>query len=176
LYNEYFEYKPGFKLFIAANHRPEIRGTDNGIWRRIHLVPFNMTIGSDEIDKDLPQKLRQELPGILAWTVRGCFDWQEQGLNPPDIIKAATAEYRAEMDTLSSFIEDRCACQSSDKVPVGDLYDSYKEWSDLACQETVGKKIFGNLMRQKGYAQTKSGSVRYWSGIKLNSEEKSEEE
>jgi putative DNA primase/helicase len=176
LYNEYFEYKPGFKLFIAANHRPEIRGTDNGIWRRIHLVPFNMTIGSDEIDKDLPQKLRQELPGILAWTVRGCYEWQRQGLNPPESIQAATADYRAEMDLLESFIDDKCIRQSSDKVPVGDLYEAYKGWTDFACQETVGKKIFGNLMRQKGFFQSKSGNIRYWNGIKLNPEENSEEE
>ena len=175
LYNEYFEYKPGFKLFIAANHRPEIRGTDNGIWRRIHLIPFKVTIKSEEIDKDLPMKLRQELPGILAWAVRGCYDWQLHGLNPPDSIKAATAEYRDEMDILSGFIEDKCTCQSSDKVQVGDLHEAYKKWSDLVCQETVGKKIFGNLMRQKGFTQSKSDSIRYWKGIKLNSEVGSDE-
>lgn len=171
LYNEYFEYKPSFKLFISANHRPEIRGTDNGIWRRIHLIPFDVTIPSEEIDKDLPMKLRQELPGILAWAVNGCIEWQSQGLNPPDSIKAATADYRAEMDILSSFIEDKCNCQSSERVAVGDLYEAFKKWSDFACQETVGKKIFGNLMRQKGFIQSKSGSNRYWNGIKLNPEE-----
>jgi putative DNA primase/helicase len=176
LYNEYFEYKPGFKLFIAANHRPEIRGTDNGIWRRIHLIPFDVIIPSEEIDKDLPRKLRQELPGILAWAVRGCYEWQSHGLNPPDSIKAATAEYRAEMDLLESFIDDKCIRQSSDKVAVGDLYEDYKKWSDDACQETVGKKIFGNLMRQKGFTQSKSGNMRYWNGIKLNPEETSQEE
>ena len=175
LYNEYFEYKPGFKLFIAANHRPEIRGTDNGIWRRIHLIPFDVTIPSEEIDKDLPMKLRQELPGILAWAVRGCCEWQSHGLNPPDSIKAATAEYRAEMDLLESFIDDKCIRQSSEKGAVGDLYEAYKKWSDDVCQETVGKKIFGNLMRQKGFTQSKSGSNRYWNGIKLNPEVNSEE-
>ena len=78
LYNEYFEYKPTFKLFIAANHKPDIRGVDHGIWRRIHLIPFNVTIASDDIDRDLPSKLRAELPGILAWAVRGCRQWQER--------------------------------------------------------------------------------------------------
>jgi putative DNA primase/helicase len=167
LYKEFFEYKPQFKLFIAANHKPEIRGSDNGIWRRIHLVPFKMTIPSHEIDKDLPMKLRQELPGILVWAVRGCYDWQEQGLNSPASIKSATAEYRAEMDILSSFIEDKCIRQPSYKIPVGDLYEAYKTWSDFTCQEIVGKKIFGYLMRHKGFIQSKSGSIRYWKGIKL---------
>jgi putative DNA primase/helicase len=175
LYNEHFEYKPKFKLFISANHRPEIRGTDNGIWRRIHLIPFDVTIKSDEIDKELPNKLRQELPGIFAWMVRGFREWQSQGLNPPKCIEDVTAEYRAEMDTLSGFIEDKCNCQSSEKTPVSDLYIAYKGWSDDACQETVGKKIFGNLMRQKGYLQSKSDSKRYWNGIKLNLEAKPSE-
>ena len=175
LYNEHFEYKPKFKLFISANHRPEIRGTDNGIWRRIHLVPFDVIIKSDQIDKDLPNKLHQELPGIFAWMVRGCQEWQSQGLNPPACIEAATSEYRAEMDILSGFIEDKCTCQSSERTPVGNLYEAYKEWSDHACQETVGKKIFGNLMRQKGFTQSKSDSVRYWNGIKLNPEAATEE-
>ena len=175
LYNEYFEYKPGFKLFIAANHRPEIRGTDNGIWRRIHLIPFDVTIPSEEIDKDLPMKLRQELPGILNWAVQGCYDWQSQGLNPPDSIQTATAEYRAEMDILSGFLEDRCTIQSSEKTAVGELYEAFKIWADLACQETVGKKIFGNLMRQKGFTQSKSGSIRYWNAIKLNPEDSADE-
>jgi putative DNA primase/helicase len=170
LYNEYFEYQPQFKLFISANHRPEIRGTDNGIWRRIYLIPFDVTISSEEIDKDLPMKLRQELPGILAWAVQGCHEWQSQGLNPPDCINAATSDYRAEMDILSSFIEDKCTCQSSEQVPLGALYEAFKKWTDDACQETVGKKIFGNLMRQKGFMQSKSGSKRYWNGIRLNTE------
>jgi len=133
-------------------------------------VPFDVTIQSEDIDKDLPIKLRQELPGILAWAVKGCYDWQSQGLNAPDSIKAATADYRIEMDILSGFIEDKCICQSSEKVAVGDLYEAYKKWSDDVCQETAGKKIFGNLMRQKGFIQSKSGSIRYWNFIKLNAE------
>jgi putative DNA primase/helicase len=175
LYNEFFEFKPKFKLFISANHKPEIRGIDHGIWRRIHLIPFNVSIPSEKIDKDLPMKLRQELPGILNWAVQGCYDWQSQGLNPPDSIQTATAEYRAEMDILSGFLEDRCIIQSSEKIAVGKLYEAFKIWADLACQETVGKKIFGNLMRQKGFTQSKSGSIRYWNGIKLNPEDNADE-
>lgn len=167
LYNEYFEYKPKFKLFISANHKPEIRGTDNGVWRRIYLVPFDVTISSDEIDKDLSTKLRHELPGILTWVVQGCYDWQSQGLNPPDSIKAATEDYRMEMDILLSFIEDRCACQPSEKVAVGAMYEAYVKWSDEVCQDTVGKKIFGKLMMQKGFRQSKSNVTRYWNCITI---------
>jgi len=89
LYNEFFEYKPEFKLFIAANHKPEIQGVDHGIWRRIHLIPFEVTIPVEEIDRNLPEKLRDELPGILAWAVKGCHAWQRQGLSVPASISTA---------------------------------------------------------------------------------------
>ncbi|MBA3010018.1 MAG: hypothetical protein KJ658_05160 [Proteobacteria bacterium] len=171
LYREHFEYKPEFKLIIAANHKPEIKGVDNGIWRRIYIIPFDVTISSDEIDKGLPAKLKQELPGILAWAVQGCYDWQEQGLNPPDSILSATDNYRAEMDIIAGFIEDLCETGPGKKIPLGDLYTSYQEWADKACQDALGKKEFGNLMRQKGYSQMKSGGVRYWTGISIEKKE-----
>jgi len=170
LYREHFEYKPEFKLIIAANHKPEIKGVDNGIWRRIYIIPFDVTIPSEEIDKDLPAKLKQELPGILAWAVQGCYDWQEHGLNPPDSIKSATDSYRAEMDIIGGFIDDICEIDPEKRVPLGSLYASYQEWSDQACQDALGKKEFGNLMRQKGYSQIKSGSTRYWTGISIKEE------
>ena len=167
LYREFFEYRPQFKLVIAANHKPEIRGVDHGIWRRIHLIPFDVTIPAEEIDKDLPAKLRDELPGILAWAIRGCADWLEHGLMVPSSIADATAEYRAEMDVLENFIEDNCIRDTDRRVPVGELYSKYGTWSESACQDALGKKIFGNLMRQKGFSQVKSGDVRYWNGISL---------
>jgi putative DNA primase/helicase len=175
LYNEFFEYKPEFKLFIAANHKPNIQGVDHGIWRRIHLIPFEITIPTEEIDRDLPNKLRGELSGILSWAVQGCRQWQEQGLNVPASIANATAAYRAEMDIIEEFLNDRCTLAANEKVSLRDLYDAYKEWADNACQDVVGKKIFGNLMRQKGYSQSKSNGVRKWKGIKLNPDASPEE-
>jgi putative DNA primase/helicase len=167
LYREFFEFKPQFKLVIAANHKPEIQGVDHGIWRRVILVPFNVVIPADEIDKNLPSKLRGDMPGILAWAVRGCREWQDKGLMPPQSIKAATAEYRAEMDLLENFIADRCIKGVDKRAPVGAFYTAYQEWSGQSCLDTVGKKVFGNLMKQKGYSQIKSGSVRYWQGLGL---------
>ena len=167
LYREYFEYRPQFKLVIAANHKPEIKGVDHGIWRRIHLIPFGVTIPAEEIDKDLPAKLRAELPGILAWAIRGCADWLNRGLMVPSSIIDATAAYRAEMDVLENFIEDNCIRDMERRVPVGELYVKFGSWSESACQDVLGKKIFGNLMRQKGFTQVKSGDVRYWSGISV---------
>ncbi len=98
LHQEFFEFVPAFKLWIAGNHKPVIRGTDLGIWRRIRLVPFTVTIPADEIDPYLPNKLRAELPGILAWAVQGCLLWQKGGLRPPAKVEQATAAYRSESD------------------------------------------------------------------------------
>lgn len=167
LYREFFEFKPEFKIFIAANHKPEIRGVDHGIWRRINLIPFEVTIPSEDIDKDLLSKLREELSGILAWAVHGCREWQDHGLQVPGSIKRATREYRAEMDVLENFLDDKCVKGSDRKSPVGAAYALYEKWSSAACQDPLGKKTFGNLMRQKGYSQVKNDKVRYWRGFEL---------
>jgi putative DNA primase/helicase len=101
--------------------------------------------------------------------VEGCREWQEQGLNVPASIANATAAYRAEMDIVAEFLNDCCILQGSEKVPLGLLFEAYKDWAEKACQDPVGKKIFGNLLRQKGYTQAKSGGVRYWNGLMLKS-------
>ncbi|MBV9452643.1 MAG: hypothetical protein JOZ19_00760 [Rubrobacter sp.] len=90
-------------MWLATNHKPEIRGTDPAIWDRIRLVPFDVRIPSGEVDRELPEKLKAELPGILAWAVRGCLDWQKNGLGEPEEVRAATEAYRAEMDVLVAF-------------------------------------------------------------------------
>src|SRR5262249_35064790 len=99
LHGEYFEFDPTFKIFIDGNHKPEIRGTENAIWNRTKLIPFSVSIPENEIDKTLLDKLKNEAPGILAWAVRGCLDWQQQGnLGEPDSVRKATSSYRDEMD------------------------------------------------------------------------------
>jgi len=89
---------------MATNHKPVIRGTDEGIWRRIRLVPFTVVIPEEEQDTTVPEKLRAELPGILAWAVRGCLAWQQEGLPVPEEVQQATAGYREEMDTFGRFL------------------------------------------------------------------------
>ena len=84
LFQEYFEHRPTFKLFMAVNHKPEIRGADHGIWRRLRMIPFNVIIKDDEMDRELIGKLAKELPGILAWAVQGCLEWQRSGLGMPE--------------------------------------------------------------------------------------------
>jgi len=163
LYGEYFEFVPTFKVFWAANHRPDVFGTDNGIWRRIHLIPFDVTITEDQRDTRLPEKLRNELSGILTWCVKGCLEWRKNGLNPPDEVKYATNEYRKEQDSLENFIEECCKLDDNCTIQKSILYETYKKWSE---EKSISKKAFGTKMKEKGYTDKKSGNW-IWSGITL---------
>ena len=131
------------------------------------MVPFDVSIPSDEMDRELFTKLQAELPGILNWALAGCIEWQKQGLNPPSCINQPTASYREEMDFLSEFFSDKCVEDPKKKVPLGDLYEAFCDWTADVCLEPVGKKIFGGLMRQRGFSQGKSNGTRFWRGIGL---------
>ncbi|HYU47276.1 MAG TPA: phage/plasmid primase, P4 family, partial [Terriglobales bacterium] len=104
LFAEFFDFHAEFKLWIACNHLPTIRGTDHAIWRRIRLIPFTVTIPDEQQDKKLPGKLQAELPGILRWAIQGCLAWQEQELSTPSEVIAATKDYRALMDVIGGVL------------------------------------------------------------------------
>jgi P4 family phage/plasmid primase-like protien len=108
---DFWEFKPSHSVFLATNHRPEVRGTDYGIWRRLRLVPFSVVIPEGERDADLANKLKSEWPLILRWAVAGCLDWQRNKLQAPAEVKAATDDYRADSDVLGEFIEERCIAE-----------------------------------------------------------------
>jgi putative DNA primase/helicase len=169
LFREYFEQKPSFKLFIAANYKPEIRGMDHGIWRRIRLIPFNVVLSDDKIDRELPGKLAKELSGILSWAVQGCLDWQHHGLVMPDEVRSATLEYRDESDVLSRFLEDRCDQSRDAVISIKNLYDIYQAWSEENADDILTKKTFGHFMKQRGFKQKKSDGFRYWIGLTIKS-------
>jgi len=124
LFNEPFDFKPEFKLWMSTNNKPEIRGTDDAIWDRIRLVPFTRRFEGSNSDTDLPRKLREELPGVLAWMVEGCLSWQSEGLGEPERVTNATAEYRYEMDTLAAFIEECCVVHQDIRVRFAPLHDA----------------------------------------------------
>ena len=152
---------------------PEIRGTDHAIWRRIKLVPFEVRIPDDEKDKELSEKLREELPGILAWIVRGCLDYQELGLGEPEKVEKATAGYRAEMDVLAAFIEDRCVLQAGAETPATPLYKAYREWCEEAGEQPEKQTAFGRRLGERGdltgfsYTQGPHKGRKGWRGIGL---------
>ena len=103
---DFFEFAPSHKIWLASNHLPAVAGTDHAIWRRILLVPFEVTFTADQQDPRLGKKLEAEAPGILTWMVQGCLDWQANGLTIPDRVKTATDGYRAQEDHVGRFLAD----------------------------------------------------------------------
>lgn len=160
LYGDEFEYTPEFKIWIATNHKPIIRGTDFGIWRRIKMIPFEVTIPQDKVDKNLKYKLRKEFPQILRWAVQGCIKWRNEGITEPKCVKEAVKEYKNEMDVLAGFV-DECIevdYDCKDKVMAGDLFKAYSKWArDNNEYEMSSKKFFsevGKKLPEKGRGAT----------------------
>lgn len=171
LFKEYFEFQPTFKIWLAANHKPVIRGTDNAIWRRIRLVPFAVTIADEEKDKLLKEKLKAEMPGILLWAVQGCLEWKENGgLGGCEAVETATAQYRCDMDAVSDFIDECCLVDDQCRVPKSDLYATYEAWCSKNGEEKLSKRTFGTVMSERGFKDSKVMSKRFWTGLAVRSD------
>jgi P4 family phage/plasmid primase-like protien len=154
LYKEEFSFKPAFKLWFAANHKPKVTGQDRGIWRRIRLIPFKAEISETEKDTGLPDKLKAEGAGILAWAVAGCLEWQEKGLQEPSEVLEATASYKEESDVLRDFIADCCLKGSPARcrVLLNELYKVYGKWCADNSEKAMGKINFAAALNERRYA------------------------
>lgn len=148
LNREWFEYRPAFTVWLAANHKPTVRGTDEAIWRRIHLVPFTTTIPEAERDHDLPDKLRAEAPGILAWAVAGAVEWYRDGLNPPAEVRQATSNYRGEMDTLGDFLAECTTEGEAENVTKAALFAAYVKWCEDSGERALSQRQLARVMPQ----------------------------
>lgn len=167
LYGEHFEFQPQFKLWLAANHRPNIRSVGEAMWRRIRLIPFQVTIPESERDPQLGDKLAAELPGILRWAVDGCLAWQRAGLGSASAVLSATDEYRQEMDLLAGFLTERCVLNALAKAPASHLYAAYREWCGRAGEEVKSQRWFGLRLRERpGLTKRKTGKSIVWHGVK----------
>lgn len=166
LFAEFFDFSPIFKLWLAANHKPKINGTDHAIWRRIRLIPFAVTIPEDKQDRHLEKKLKAELPGILTWAVQGCLAWQRTGLQTPTEVRNATIGYREEMDSIGAFISDCCALLPDAKVQAGKLYEAYKKWAEENGEFILKQRDFGMRLSERGLERIES-SGHWRKGIGL---------
>jgi putative DNA primase/helicase len=165
---DFFQWTPTHKLFLAANHKPEIRGTDYAIWRRIKMIPFTVTIPEDERDGKLGEKLRAELPGILNWAIDGCLDWQQHGLGVPQVIRDATDEYRQEQDILATFVNEKCIADPQAWVASGVLYAVYAAWCKNGGEEPISNTAFGKRLTERGFfAGQRPSGERIRTGIRL---------
>jgi len=169
---EWFEFEMNAKVVLATNHRPEIRGTDEAIWRRIRLVPFSVTIPAEERDHELPGKLRAELPGILNWAIEGCLAWQRDGLGTAAAVDTATAQYRREMDLLGEFLEDRCVIDENAEALAGPLYNCFTAWAEQSGQkERLSQQAFGRRLGERGFTQARRNTGRWWLGLGIRHDE-----
>lgn len=168
LYSEEFEFKPEFKLWIATNHKPIIRGTDTGIWRRIHMIPFTVQIPEEKVDKNLKHKLKAEMTGIFKWCVDGCLMWQREGLKMPKAVLDSVREYRREMDVISAFIEDKCQIGGSVQSSV--LYAAYSSWAEENNEYRMSATKFGLEMAKRfEKIKTSKGQI-FYNGVSLINE------
>ena len=151
LYGKEFEFNPKFKLWVSTNHKPIIRGTDDGIWRRLVLIPFNLQIPKEQIDKELPNKLMRESSAILNWMVEGAYKWMQEGLIVPEKIANASKGYRHEMDVIEQFLEEEYEVTEDpeDVVKANDIYLEYKDWAKDAEAFLMNKNTFGMKMSEK---------------------------
>lgn len=168
MYADFFTFTPTYKIFLAANHKPIIQGTDLAIWRRIHLVPFTQTIPESLVDHRLPAALAAEGPGILNWAVEGYRFWRAGGLEPPKAVTDATAEYRAEMDPLADFLEDACFVGPGNQCTAAELYRAYTTWAEgQGIRYPLKARTLGLALQDRGFLQHRgTGGVRSWRGIK----------
>lgn len=164
LYSEEFEFKPEFKLWMATNHKPIIRGTDTGIWRRIHMIPFDVQIPEDKVDKNLTHKLKAEMTGIFKWCIDGCLMWQREGLQMPAAVLKSVREYRREMDVISAFIEDKCTLEGT--VQASTLYAAYVSWADSNNEYCMSNTKFSTELAKR-FEKVRGKSYNFFNGISL---------
>jgi putative DNA primase/helicase len=169
LHGEWFDFRPTGKIWLATNHKPAIRGTDNAIWDRIRLIPFTVTIPQEERDRQLLAKLSAERSGILAWMVRGCLDWQRNGLREPVAVRDATEAYRQEQDVLGMFLAERCVIDPRVEAAAAQLYQTYVAWSEAAGERPLPQRGFGMRLTERGFTRRKRVGNIWWTGIDLRS-------
>jgi putative DNA primase/helicase len=145
-----------------------LRGVDEAIRARFNLVPFTVTIPKEKRDKTLPERLRQEWPGILQWAIAGCLAWQSEGLNPPKIVRDATEDYLGEEDAIARWIEDCCAIGPNQWCASGDLWNSWKPWSEANNERVGTQKSLGSALEGHGYLRRRNEKgARGFQGLRL---------
>jgi P4 family phage/plasmid primase-like protien len=167
LFKEHFRYTPTFKIWLATNHRPVIRGGEHAIWRRIRLVPFLVTIPDAEQNQDMPSVLKMQISGVMTWCVKGCLDWQRNKLGTSDLVYQATEEYREEMDVLAVFKKEVILEVCDARVAATDLYRTFTEWCTANGETPYTQTTFGKKIAELGYKKIKSVGVKYWLGITI---------
>lgn len=170
LHRDPFTFKPSHKVLLMTNHRPFVKGSDEGIWRRLNIIGFNATIPEDKKEPNFrEEKLRPELPGILAWMIKGCFKWQQDGLKASAAVTHATKAYRGEMDFIQQWLDERTVADPKASISRSEAYLDYKIWSEREHAPTLGNRRFVNELHTRGFKTAKSNGVQLYEGFRLRS-------
>jgi putative DNA primase/helicase len=169
---DFFEFTPQFKLVIGGNHKPSLRSVDEAMRRRFHLIPFNVTIPPAKRDPELAEKLKAEAPGILAWMIEGCLDWQREGLSPPSVVLEATAAYLAAENAVANWIEECCDQDRNAWESSNALFASWMMWAEQTGEPIGTQKAFIQSLEAQGFTPARDRDengkrLRGFRGLKL---------
>jgi putative DNA primase/helicase len=165
---DFFEFKPQFKLVIAGNHKPSLRSVNEAIRRRFNLVPFTVTIPAEERDPNLGEKLKAEWPGILRWLVEGCLAWQLEGLSPPAAVRDATSAYLEAEDALTLWIQECCLRDPTAWTATRKLYASWRAFAEQAGEIVGSAKSFAQKLEERGFLPKRTMNARGFCGLAVN--------
>ncbi|MBA7583910.1 hypothetical protein ES708_25861 [subsurface metagenome] len=170
LRQEFFDFYPECKIWLATNHKPIVKEFSLGFWRKIRLIPFKISISEEERILHYDKILLEEKEGIFNWILEGFKKWKEEGLKTPEEIIEATAEYKSSMDVVAEFIEQCCIESHQVKIATKELYKAYKDWCEESGDKPISKDAFSRQLTERGYKPIRIGSPkqeRGWLGIDL---------
>lgn len=173
LRKEFFDFRPQAKLMIRGNNKPQVTDSSAGMWRRLQLIPFEVQIPEEKQDKELRQKIiNRELSGVLMWALEGCLEWQRIGLAPPDSISDAVQEYRLQMDTIGSFLDECTVPDPTGTLSVGatDIYEKYKKWADISGHRQLSQTAFGMELAERKLKKVRNKFGWRYINLSLNEE------
>ena len=171
MHEDFWSFRPSHTLILVTNSKPKVGGTDDGIWRRLRVVPFTQRfwdrgngesgMAGLEADKRLGEKLRPELSGIVRWLVDACREWQRKGLQQPPEVTSATVGYREAMDVLGRFLTECCTLKSGLEIRASDLRDRYETWCHSNGERPVNNTQLGTYLAEHGVGRRTSNGVIY---------------
>jgi putative DNA primase/helicase len=164
---DFFEYRPQFKLDISGNHKPSLRSVDEAIRRRFNLIPFTVTIPPEERDLELGNRLKGELPGILAWAISGCLEWQRIGLSPPEAVTTATEAYLLAEDSVTAWMEECCQRDPNAFAAQAEVFRSWRDWAEAAGEHVGPMKALLQKLEVRGCTPFRKMTARGLYGLRI---------
>lgn len=168
-------FDPSHTLIMLTNHLPVVSGDDPAVWRRLLVVPFDVVIPEEERDGALPDRLKKAAPAVLEWAYAGWQDYHEQGLNPPQIVRIKTEEYKASSDVLGRFLDERTMGNPNAVVLARELFNAWTSWCHASGEQASSEAEFSKSMTARGFATKRTAAGRVYTGLMVAGEDSSED-